>query len=49
MSYILTYLVPFAVLPSEDWEKVVSLGVFFIVLALLYINTNLIHVKPSTN
>ena len=49
MSYILTYLIPFAVLPSAEWEKIVSLGIFFVVLALLYINTNMIHVNPMLN
>lgn len=49
MSYILTYLVPFVVLPSDNWQKMVSLGVFFFVLALLYINTNMIHVNPMLN
>lgn len=49
MSYILTYLVPFVVLPSDGWQKMVSLAVFFVVLALLYINTNMIHVNPMLN
>lgn len=49
MSYILTYLVPFVVIPSDGWQKMVSLGVFFAVLALLYINTNMIHVNPMLN
>ncbi|MGZ0174363.1 MAG: hypothetical protein ACKVHE_33080 [Planctomycetales bacterium] len=49
MSYILTYLVPFVVLPSDNWQKMVSLAVFFFVLALLYINTNMIHVNPMLN
>lgn len=49
MSYILTYLVPFVALPSDGWEKLVSLLVFFLVLALLYINSNMIHVNPMLN
>jgi hypothetical protein len=49
MGYILTYLAPFVVLPSARWEEVVSLIVFFLVLALLYINSNMIHVNPMLN
>jgi phosphatidylglycerophosphate synthase len=49
MSYILTYLVPFVVVPSDDWEKLVSLAIFFVVLGLLYINTNMIHINPMLN
>lgn len=49
MSYILTYLVPFVVLPSAEWAQVVSLAIFFSVLALLYVNTSMIHVNPMLN
>lgn len=49
MSYILSYLIPFVVTPSDEWHKAVSLGLFFVVLGLVYVNTNMTHVNPMLN
>jgi hypothetical protein len=49
MSYLVTYVVPFLALPSDNWEHGAALAVFFVVLGVLYVNSNMIHVNPSLN
>jgi hypothetical protein len=49
MSYIVTYVIPFIDLPLDDWQNVVSLGVFFIMLGVIYVSTNMIHINPMLN
>jgi len=49
MSYIVTYLLPFIALPSGDLASGISLGVFLIVLAILYINSDMMHINPMLN
>ena len=48
MSYIVTYLLPFVALPG-DTAGLVSLGIFFVVLGVLYVNSNMIHINPTLN
>ena len=47
MSYIVTYLLPFVALPSGELADSISLGIFLIVLCLLYVNSGMIHVNPT--
>jgi len=49
MSYIVTYLLPFIALPSGNLASGISLGVFLIVLAILYINSDMMHINPMLN
>lgn len=49
MSYIVTYLLPFIGLDSSARADQISLGVFLLVLAVLYVSTNLIHMNPVLN
>ena len=49
MSYIVTYLLPFIALPSGDLASGISLGVFLLVLAILYINSDMMHINPMLN
>lgn len=49
MSYIVTYLLPFIALPSGDVANGISLGVFLIVLAILYVNSDMMHINPMLN
>jgi hypothetical protein len=49
MSYLVTYVVPFLALPSDSWERVVALVLFFLMLSILYVNSNMIHVNPMLN
>lgn len=49
MSYIVTYLIPFLSIPSSDWQQSLSLIIFFIVLGVLYVNSNMIHINPMLN
>ena len=49
MSYIVSYLLPFIVLPSCDTGSVIGLGIFLIMLCVLYVNSGMIHINPTLN
>jgi hypothetical protein len=49
MSYIVTYLLPFLTVDFTKPSDVVSLGIVFGVIGLLYVNSNLIHTNPLLN
>ncbi len=49
MSYIVTYVIPFLALPSDDHDKDIALMVFFVVLAIIYVNSQMIHINPMLN
>lgn len=49
MSYIVSYVIPFLAVPFSGWEQGVALAIFFVVLAILYVNSNLIHINPMLN
>lgn len=47
LSYIATYLIPFVTVPFFDkWQETAALVFFFVVLAVVYINSDLIAVNP---
>jgi hypothetical protein len=45
-SYLVTYVIPFLALPSDNLDRGVALLIFFAVLCLLYVNSNMIHINP---
>lgn len=49
MSYIVTYVIPFLSIPFGGWKQGVALSIFFIVLGILYVNSNMIHINPMLN
>jgi hypothetical protein len=49
MSYIASYLIPFLGLPWHEWRNAVSMGVFFLMLGVVYVNTNMIYINPMLN
>ncbi len=49
MSYIVTYLLPFLAVKLNDVTDVTSLGVVLLVIAILYVNSNMIHTNPVLN
>jgi len=49
MGYITSYLLPFLNVGFRDPWNAVSLGVVFVVLCILYVNSNLIHTNPILN
>ncbi|QRM34787.1 hypothetical protein [Microvirga sp. VF16] len=46
MSYIASYVIPFAATAFNDIEQVVSLVIFLVVLCVVYVNTGMIHINP---
>lgn len=49
MSYIVSYVIPFLAIPFSGWEQGVALSIFFVVLGILYVNSNMIHINPMLN
>lgn len=49
MSYIVTYVIPFLALPAEAQDKGIALLVFFITVAVIYVNSQMIHINPMLN
>jgi len=49
MAYIVTYIIPFLAIPFSGWKEGVALTIFFIVLGILYVNSNMIHINPMLN
>lgn len=46
VSYIVSYLLPFLGIDFSKLEDVLSLVILFVVIALLYVHSNLIYVNP---
>ncbi len=46
MSYIVSYIIPFIAIPWDDPKQAIGLAIFFFVLGILYINSNMIHINP---
>jgi hypothetical protein len=49
MSYIVTYIIPFLAVPFNGWEQGIALLIFFLVLCILYVNSNMVHINPMLN
>lgn len=49
MSYIASYVVPFASFSLETIQQALALSVFVIVLLVLYVNSNMIYINPMLN
>jgi len=47
MGYIATYVIPFAATKLDDPVQLASLVIFFAALAIVYINSGLIHINPT--
>lgn len=45
-SYILGYLMPFLAVAFNDWRQVVAMGVFFALLAYVYVTSNMVYINP---
>lgn len=46
MSYIASYVIPFAATAFSNFEQVISLAIFLGVLCVVYVNTGMIHINP---
>lgn len=46
MSYIASYIIPFAATPFDKIDQTVALGIFLVVLCVVYINSSMIHINP---
>ena len=48
-SYIVTYLLPFVAVSLNDLATTVSLAILLGVIAIVYVQSNLIHINPLLN
>jgi len=46
MSYIASYIIPFAATPFDKPEQIAALGIFLVVLCAVYIRSAMIHINP---
>ncbi len=46
MSYIASYVIPFAATAFDKSEQVVALCIFLLVLCVVYVNSSMIHINP---
>jgi hypothetical protein len=49
MSYIVTYLLPFLAVKLDDVMDAGSLAIVLLVIAVLYVNSNMIYTNPVLN
>lgn len=49
MSYIVTYLLPFLAVKLNDVTDAGSLAIVLLVIAILYVNSNMIYTNPVLN
>ena len=49
MSYIASYIVPFATFSLDVLPQILALAIFVLVLLVLYVNSNMIYVNPLLN
>jgi len=49
MTYVVTYVIPFAFGVLEGPESALAFIVFFFFIGVLYVNSSLIHVNPMLN
>jgi hypothetical protein len=49
MSYIVTYLIPFLDIRIDEPSTLVSLLLLFVVVAIVYVHSNLIYINPTLN
>jgi len=49
LAYFAAYLVPFALAPPKDIYEAISIGIFFVVVGYIYVNSNLIYINPVLN
>ncbi len=46
INYLAAYAIPFVALPVDHIEKYLALATFFLVMAILYVQSNMIHINP---
>jgi hypothetical protein len=49
MSYVMSYLVGFLSVAFSDTRQLLALAAFFLILAYIFVNANIIHVNPTLN
>lgn len=46
MGYIVSYIIPFLSISTSQWQQQMALAIFFLMIAILYVNSNMIHINP---
>ncbi len=49
MGYVASYIVPFVTFPFTNWQQVIAMMVFLVVLCSLYVNSDMLCINPTLN
>lgn len=49
MTYVVSYVIPFLVGGLKGTESAIAFGIFFVVIGILYANSNMVHINPMLN
>lgn len=49
ISYIVTYFLPFLGISRDNWADAIALLLVYAVVAVIYVNSNLIYINPVLN
>ncbi len=49
MAYVASYIIPFVSFSLTNVQQALALGVFFVVLFVIYVHSNMIYVNPMLN
>jgi hypothetical protein len=49
IAYIFAYVFPFLGLKPDDMANAIGLGIFFFVLMVLNVSSNMVHINPALN
>jgi len=49
LNYIVAYVIPFLAIPYAQDSQGIALLIFFVVLAILFVKSNMLHINPMLN
>ena len=47
LQYFLTYIIPFLVVDFFEWQNLVTYGIIFFIIGVLYVKSDLIYMNPT--
>ena len=47
LQYFLTYVIPFLVVDFFDWQNLITYGIIFFIIGILYVKSDLIYMNPT--
>ena len=47
LQYFLTYVIPFLVVDFFEWKNLITYGIIFFIIGILYVKSDLIYMNPT--